>query len=53
MKKCSTPTQFLSSNTVKDDLSQSPKEITLAFIRQFARVYRPAPRIDMPGIVLN
>ena len=53
MKKCSTPVKICSEKVLNSDNTLSPKESTLAFLRQFARVYRPAPAIGMPGIVLN
>jgi hypothetical protein len=52
MKKISTP---LSQPTAASNFSvhevRTPKKQTLAFIRQFARVYHPIN--SLPGIVLN
>lgn len=53
MKKCSTPLGEFSEITTKGHGAPSPRVTTLSFLRQFARAYRPAPAIGMPGIVLN
>ena len=50
MKKCST---LETTSTFKGRIGASPRATTLAIIRQFARIYRPAPIAGMPGIVLN
>lgn len=34
-------------------ITPSPRTATIAFLRQFARAYRPAPSQSMPGYVLN
>jgi hypothetical protein len=52
MKKFSThlqPSEAASSFTVQG--LSAPKKQTLAFLRQFARVYHPIAA--MPGIILN
>lgn len=53
MKKISTPTMGHkpAQREIHSDLS--PRKTTIAFLRQFARAYRPAPVAGMPGIVLN
>ena len=53
MKKCSTPVGEISETNTKEQNQSTPRAATLSFLRQFARVYRPAPSIGMPGIVLN
>ncbi|MBO5267394.1 MAG: hypothetical protein J6B13_01350 [Muribaculaceae bacterium] len=54
MKKSSTPT-FGSAAVISRASASglSPRTSTIAFLRQFARAYRPAPVSAMPGIVLN
>ena len=49
MKKCSTH----ESSTLKGHCLLTPRATTLAFLRQFARVYHPVKVLGMPGIVLN
>lgn len=53
MKKTSTPDGNFSDTIRKSRKSPSPRVTTLAFLRQFARVYCPAPAGGMPGIILN
>lgn len=53
MKKFSTPVGELSEPISKEFSNPNPKALTIAFLRQFARAYRPAPVMGMPGIVLN
>ncbi len=53
MKKFSTPT-IVHEDTKKEQPGQrTPSKSTMAFLRQFARAYRPAPAPTMPGFVLN
>lgn len=52
MNKSSTPT----FTSVENRRSAGPKARTIEFLRQFARVYRPADLVSMPsapGFVLN
>jgi hypothetical protein len=53
MKKFSTPlqNQMSTSATLATQTVCGPKKQTIAFLRQFARVYQPIH--SMPGIVLN
>jgi hypothetical protein len=52
MKKFSTPLHNqMSSQTLATQTVCGPKKQTIAFLRQFARVYQPINA--MPGIVLN
>lgn len=54
MKKSITQLDFYSKSVSKEEAAvAAPKALTLAIIRQFARVYRPAPVAEMPGFVLN
>ncbi|MDO4319044.1 MAG: hypothetical protein Q4C34_00575 [Bacteroidales bacterium] len=54
MKKNSTSTIGLSTETgVNSRRATTPRPSTVAFLRQFARAYAPAPHAAMPGIVLN
>lgn len=51
MKKISTPIQI--KEKTENIVKISPKASTMAFLKQFARVYSPAPAVGMPGIILN
>ena len=53
MKKFSTPTLGKPESENESRPNLSPKAWTIAFLRQFARAYCPAPAASMPGIVLN
>ena len=53
MNKCSTPADEISEKNTKKTCDSGPRETTISIIRQFARVYRPAPTLGMPGYVLN
>lgn len=52
MKKISTPSG-LTATPAKSRRALAPAASTVAFLRQFARAYAPAPRACMPGFVLN
>jgi hypothetical protein len=54
MKKTSTPTMSpKAQNSDEGCRAFTPKASTVAFLRQFARAYRPAVAPSMPGFVLN
>ncbi|MDE6097411.1 MAG: hypothetical protein K2G24_00825 [Muribaculaceae bacterium] len=57
MKKISTPCRsFDSTRRQCSQRPQSPRRLTMEFLRQFARTYRPAPgnmAQAMPGYSLN
>lgn len=54
MKKNSTPTIGPNAEIrVNSRRATTPRPSTVAFLRQFARAYSPAPHAAMPGIVLN
>lgn len=52
MKKTST-SSVVETSTAKGCRPLVPSATTVAFLRQFARTYLPAPRRAIPGIVLN
>ncbi|MDE6300521.1 MAG: hypothetical protein K2M19_02240 [Muribaculaceae bacterium] len=52
MKKTSTPFA-VQGTTCESRRNLSPRKSTIAFLRQFARVYCPAPSPALPGIILN
>ncbi len=53
MKKSSTPVMSIEDEKNKKDQQLAPRKATIAFLRQFARAYRPAPAASMPGFILN
>ncbi|MCM1292874.1 MAG: hypothetical protein NC111_03240 [Bacteroides sp.] len=55
MAKTSTPTFAANSNTSQSSKTKSPKQATLNFLRQFARVYHPEPSMTpiLSGTILN
>ena len=57
MKKISTPCRsFDSIQRQSSQCQQAPRRLTLEFLRQFARTYRPAPGNKanaLPGYSLN
>jgi len=54
MKKNSTPQIGQAAVISREErLNLAPRSATIAFLRQFARAYTPAPAQMMPGIVLN
>ena len=53
MKKNSTPVVGMTDTLNGDRRVARPQQATLAFLRQFARVYRPTGNAALPGIVLN
>lgn len=52
MKKSSTPFAVIGT-TCEGRHNPSPRKSTIAFLRQFARAYCPAPSPALPGIILN
>lgn len=57
MKKTSTPCRSFGSTTRQcSQRKQSPRRLTIEFLRQFARTYTPAPAnyaAVLPGYSLN
>lgn len=53
MNKFSTPEAGAAGTCREGRRAEAPRQMTLAFLRQFARTYTPGPRSTMPGIVLN
>lgn len=52
MKKCSTPDDVV-YDTKPQHQSISPNKLTLVFLKQFARAYRPVQIAGVPGMILN
>ncbi|MGM9862205.1 MAG: hypothetical protein ACI30W_06380 [Muribaculaceae bacterium] len=56
MKKCSTPNlQQVAAPQQSREQCNAPRRETVAFLRQFARVYAPViiQGATLPGIILN